>query len=81
MTVDPGAAGQSVVIAEMSRDELVGALRDRRVTLVDVLSPETFAGMHIPGAINLPVADIARRAGALLPDRSAPIVTYCGGPT
>ena len=27
------------------------------------------------------VADIARRAGALLPDRSAPIVTYCGGPT
>ena len=68
-------------IAEMSRAELVRALRDRRVTLVDVLSPETFAGMHIPGAINLPVADIARRAAELLHDRNAPIVAYCGGPT
>ena len=81
MTGDPGAAGRTNVIAEMSRHELVRALKDRRITLVDVLSPETFAGMHIPGAINLPVADIARRAKALLPDRSAPIVTYCGGPT
>ena len=81
MTGDREAAGQSAVIAEMSRDELVRALRDRRITLIDVLSPETFAGTHIPGAINLPVADIARRAGTLLPDRSAPIVTYCGGPT
>jgi rhodanese-related sulfurtransferase len=81
MTAHPGAGGSSVVIAEMSRDELVRALRDRRITLVDVLSPETFAGVHIPGAINLPVADIARRAAELLQDRNAPIVTYCGGPT
>jgi rhodanese-related sulfurtransferase len=81
MTAAPGSGGRSAVIDEISRDELVRALRDRRITLVDVLSPETFAGMHIPGAINLPVADLARRAGALLPDRTAPIVTYCGGPT
>lgn len=74
-------ASQQTGIPGVSRDELIRALRDRRITLVDVLSPETFAGMHIPGAINLPVADIARRAGALLPDRTAPIVTYCGGPT
>jgi rhodanese-related sulfurtransferase len=65
----------------ISREELVRALRDRRVTLVDVLSPESFAGMHIPGAINLPVADIARDAARVLPDRDAPVVTYCGGPT
>jgi len=48
---------------------------------VDVLSPESFAAMHIPGAISLPVLDIARRAGTVLPDRRARIVTYCGGPT
>ena len=65
----------------MSRDELVGALRAGRVALVDVLSPESFAAMHIPDAINLPVADLARRAPEVLPDRRAPIVTYCGGPT
>ena len=49
--------------------------------LVDVLSPESFAARHIPGAINLPVADIRRRAGDLLPDTHADIVVYCGSPT
>ena len=65
----------------MTRPELIGALRAGRISLVDVLSPESFAAMHIPGAINLPVADIPRRAPELLPDRRAAIVTYCGGPT
>ena len=65
----------------MTRAELIGALRARRIALVDVLSPESFAGRHIPGAINLPVAEIPRRAPDVLPDRRARIVTYCGGPT
>jgi len=65
----------------ISRDELMGELRRRRITLVDVLSPESFSSTHLPGAINLPVADLAGRAGAVLPDRRTPIVVYCGGPT
>ena len=68
-------------VPEISREELIHALRHRSIVLVDVLSPESFAAMHIPGAINLPVADIARRAAEVLPDRRARIVTYCGGPT
>ena len=72
---------QDAGVPEISLDELTRAPRDRRITLVDVLSPESFRAMHIPGAINLPVADIGRRAGELLPDRGAPIITYCGGPT
>lgn len=68
-------------VPTMTRQEVIGALRARRITLVDVLSPESFAARHIPGAINLPVAEIPRRAPELLPDRSARIVTYCGGPT
>jgi rhodanese-related sulfurtransferase len=68
-------------VSTITRDELIGALRAGRIVLVDVLSPESFAARHIPGAINLPVAEIARRASAVLPDRTAPIVTYCGGPT
>jgi rhodanese-related sulfurtransferase len=65
----------------MARAELVRELRLGRITLVDVLSPESFASMHIPGAITLPVVDLGRRAAEALPDRRARIVTYCGGPT
>jgi rhodanese-related sulfurtransferase len=68
-------------VPDISREDLIRAMRDGRVTLVDVLSPESFASMHIPGAINLPVADLARRAKELLPDSRTAIVAYCGGPT
>jgi rhodanese-related sulfurtransferase len=68
-------------MSTVSREELIGALREKRVTLVDVLSPESFDANHIPGAINLPVAEISRRATDVLPDKNAPVVTYCGGPT
>jgi len=67
--------------ATVTRDELIRALHRRRVVLVDVLTPESFAAIHIPGAINVPVADISRLAPTLLPDRDADIVAYCGGPT
>jgi rhodanese-related sulfurtransferase len=70
-----------VGVPEISRDELLRSLRDRSITLVDVLSPESFAAMHIPGAISLPVVDLARRAADVLRDRAAAVVTYCGGPT
>jgi rhodanese-related sulfurtransferase len=68
-------------IPDISRGELVAALRDGRVTLVDVLSPESFVANHIPGAINLPVADIPGRSSDALQDRDAAVVVYCGGPT
>ena len=66
---------------EIDRDELIGAMRARAVTLVDVLSPESFEARHLPGAMNIPVADIARRAPEQLSDRHAAVVVYCGGPT
>ena len=69
------------MILEVSREEVVRGLRDGRITLVDVLSPESFAARHIPGAINLPVVDLSRRAAEVLPDHRARIVAYCGGPT
>jgi rhodanese-related sulfurtransferase len=75
------SASPTAHVPEISREELIRALRAGRITLVDVLSPESFSAMHLPGAINVPVADLARLAGDLLPDRRAPIVTYCGGPT
>jgi rhodanese-related sulfurtransferase len=68
-------------MSSVPRGELVSLMRAKRVLLLDVLSPESFAANHIPGAINLPVAEISRRATEVLPDRDARIVTYCGGPT
>ena len=75
------SAASTHEIQTVSRDELIRGLSSGRITLVDVLSPESFAARHIPGGVNLPVADIARRAGDELPDRHARIITYCGGPT
>ena len=78
LTASPGTGAD---VPAISREALVDALRARRVTLVDVLSPDSFASAHLPGAINLPVAEIGRRAADVLPDRHAAIVTYCGSPT
>ena len=68
-------------VPTVSRRELESAVRTGRITLVDVLSPESFAAAHLPGAINVPVREVRARAAAMFPDRGAPIVTYCGGPT
>ena len=75
------ASASSARSETITRSELIRALRRHRIVLVDVLGPESFAAMHIPGAINLPVSEITRRAPELLPDRRADIVVYCGGPT
>ena len=47
--------------------------------LIDVRSPEAFAGAHVPGAINIPHAKIiaARMQGYA---RGTLFVVYCAGP-
>jgi ArsR family transcriptional regulator len=62
-------------------DQLRSRMRDHRVVILDVLSPEAYAHGHIPGAINIPVRDIRQRAPVELPDRNREIIAYCGGPT
>ena len=62
-------------------DQLRTGMHDHRVVILDVLSAEAYANGHIPGAINIPVAEIRQRAPAELPDRGQKIVVYCGGPT
>lgn len=43
--------------------------------VVDALPPEDFAKSHLPGAINIPVADLADGAAKL--DRECPVIVYC----
>ena len=58
-----------------------GLVRDPNVVVLDVLSREAYAAGHLPGALNIPVAELRGRAAAELADRDRPIVVYCGGPT
>lgn len=48
----------------------------RGAQLVDVRSPREFSHGHLPGAINVPVGEIAERADELL-ELHRPLVLYC----
>lgn len=62
----------------VSREELVDRLRCGTVTLIDVRPEDEFAHGHLPGALNVPLAQLARRLAELPPDRE--VVAYCRGP-
>ncbi|MFV2083122.1 rhodanese-like domain-containing protein [Micromonospora sp. LOL_021] len=66
--------------ALVSRDELKTAIDAGTVTVLDTLGGEYYAKQHLPGAIELVLADVEAQAPALLPDRDAAIVTYCSNP-
>ncbi|WP_433003376.1 ArsR/SmtB family transcription factor [Kribbella sp. CA-294648] len=64
-------------IAEVTRDELLRRLEAGDVTVVDVRPGEEYAAGHIPGAVSIPVDELADRL-AELPTGTA-IVAYCRG--
>lgn len=49
---------------------------DKSATIVDVRTPDEFAGQHFPGAINIPLDEVANRIDEFK-DFSKPIVAYC----
>ncbi|HKG25246.1 MAG TPA: rhodanese-like domain-containing protein, partial [Thermomicrobiales bacterium] len=62
-------------VAEIGIDELAG--RPASAVVLDVREPEEFAAGHVPGAINLPQADLATRRDDL--PRDAPLLLVCQG--
>jgi phage shock protein E len=44
--------------------------------LLDVRSEQEFAAGHLPGAVNVPVSQLAAQLGTLS-DRRRPVVVYC----
>ena len=62
----------------VGNDELVRRVRAGEVTLIDVRPREEYVAAHIPGAISVPLADLAKRVGELQKRRD--IVAYCRGP-
>jgi uncharacterized membrane protein YdjX (TVP38/TMEM64 family)/rhodanese-related sulfurtransferase len=59
--------------------ELQRRLASGSVTLVDVRQPEEFSARpgHLPGALNVPLADVGRRSADHLAARDLPIVIVC----
>ncbi len=52
-----------------------------RFYLVDVLSHASYVHKHIPGALSLPLAELRRSAGRLLPEKDVEVITYCSNPS
>ena len=60
------------------REELLKRARDGLVTVVDVRPPEEYAAGHVPGAVNIQLADLEKHLNKL--DVKQEIVAYCRGP-
>ncbi len=49
------------------------------LVLVDALSPISYAGAHLPGAVNIPPERVDDLAPRRIPAPDTPVVVYCAG--
>lgn len=62
----------------VSRNDLLSRLQDDLVTVLDVRPEDEFEMGHLPGALNIPLAELERRLGELPANRE--VIAYCRGP-
>lgn len=62
----------------ISREELISRAKADLVTVIDVRPAEEYASGHVPGAVNLPLAELESYLQHLDPKQE--IVAYCRGP-
>ncbi|HZN76986.1 MAG TPA: metalloregulator ArsR/SmtB family transcription factor [Micromonosporaceae bacterium] len=65
-------------VESIGRDELRRRLAAGQVTVLDVRPVEEYAAGHLPGAVNIPVDELADRLDELPGD--VEVVAYCRGP-
>jgi rhodanese-related sulfurtransferase len=66
---------------EYSTEELQRKLESaERFYLIDTLPHASYVNRHLPGALSLPVEEVAVRAPALIPDRGVEVIAYCSSP-
>jgi rhodanese-related sulfurtransferase len=69
-------------LAEIDRESLWQKIeRGDELVLVDALSPISYAGAHLPGAINIPPQSVDALAERRITDRDAEVVVYCANPS
>ena len=62
----------------VDREALIERVREGAVTVLDVRPVEEYTAGHIPGALSIPLNDLALQLAGLPRDRD--IVAYCRGP-
>jgi rhodanese-related sulfurtransferase/DNA-binding transcriptional ArsR family regulator len=60
------------------RDELLARVQQGLVTVLDVRPPQEYAAGHVPGAVNIPLAELEGHLKEL--DPAQEVVAYCRGP-
>ena len=70
------------MITTITRDELrQKQLHNDNFVLAEALDEPYFRKEHLPGAVNMPLSQVAEIAGRHAPDPSVPIVVYCASVT
>jgi rhodanese-related sulfurtransferase len=67
-------SGQS---SRISAQEAKQIMDENKCVVLDVRTPGEFSQGKIRGAKNIPVDELERRAGKMLPDKDALILVYC----
>ena len=71
----------SATLAEIDRETLRQKLeRGEQLVLVDALGPLSFAGAHIPGAVNIPPERVDALAWRRIPSVLTEVIVYCASP-
>ena len=51
-----------------------------RLYLIDTLPHASYVNRHLPGALSVPLEDVAAHAAALIPDKGVEVIAYCSSP-
>jgi rhodanese-related sulfurtransferase len=70
------AGKEGIEAREVSREEAKGMV-EAGAQLIDVRADHEWEAGRIPGAVHLPLAELAERAGEI--DKDRPVVLYCRG--
>ncbi len=69
---------ENALLEPVDETALRRKVQDGEVTVLDVRPPEEFETAHIPGALSVPLPELARRLSEL--PRRREVVAYCRGP-
>jgi rhodanese-related sulfurtransferase/DNA-binding transcriptional ArsR family regulator len=69
---------QNALLEPVDEAALRAKVRKGEVTVLDVRPPEEFQAAHIPGALSVPLPELAKRLSEL--PRRREVVAYCRGP-
>jgi rhodanese-related sulfurtransferase len=63
----------------VSREQLIDRIQhERGLTVIEVLQPESYRQLHLPGAINVPMDEnFDLHIRLAVPDKHHPVVLYC----